>query len=87
MVSGILRGCRHGCGDCHWDGLSFPPPLREVFVIGAKADGGRLPGQGLGLGALLLLSVGACLIPFLSFREQANPVQGGKVPGEGVQDA
>jgi len=65
----------------------LPLPRRPRFVIGARLDGGLVPGLGGGLGARLRPAVGGGRLHFLSFRELVDPVQGGKVPGEGVQDA
>jgi len=84
---------RHGRGrssrhrDVGWGGFGLPLPRRQISVKGERGDFGWLPGRGRGCGALLLLSVGGCWLPFLSFRELVDPVQGGEVTGEGVQDA
>ncbi len=58
-----------------------------MFVVAASAGGGVVPGLGGGRGVLFRLAVGACLIPLLSFRELVDTVQGGEIPGEGVQGA
>ena len=86
-VDGMLTRCclgrevRHG--DWRWIMLS----LRHHIVIGANAEFGLLPDRGRGRRALLLLSVGGGRLFFLSFRDLVDPVQGGEVPGEGMQDA
>ena len=61
--------------------------LRHHIVIGANAEFGLLPDRGRGRRALLLLSVGGGRLFFLSFRDLVDPVQGGEVPGEGMQGA
>jgi len=61
--------------------------LCHYIVTGARAFFVPFLVSRLGVGALLLFPAGGCRLYFLSFRDLVDPVQGGEVPGEGMQGA